>query len=273
MDKVIGIGPDGCRLAEQFMEYPQYDVYRIDVGLEGEDCYSLQKRESPEDYEKYVPDLKTFFKGISGDILVVVGGGSPVTGACLRIMQQLEGCNLHVLYKRPVLTELNRTALLQERLVYNVFQEYARSGVFKKLFLVSESSVEELVGDVPILQFKNAIDKQIVNVFHYVNVFNHTEPVVDNTEPAREIARICTLGIQDLKSGEEKDLFQLENVCDKTYYYAIKEDDLKTDTRLIKTIREQLAKNEIRPSYCIHSTKYPESFCFYVSHSSRIQST
>jgi hypothetical protein len=74
-----------------------------------------------------------------------------------------------------------------------------------------------------------------------------------------------------MQSGEEKQFFNLQNVCDKIYFFAIKEDDLKSDKKLIKNIREQLSKNDVRPSYQVHSTKHPQSFCYFISYSSRIQ--
>lgn len=273
MDTVIGIGPQGCKIAQQFALYPQYDVYQIGVDISGPNCYSLKEYNTPEEYEQNAPDLTQFFSDINGDVLFVIGGGSKVTGACLQIMKQLKHCNLHVLYKRPWTTDLSRTAKLQERLTHNVFQEYARSGVFKKLFLTSEESIEEIIGEVTFAEAETASDKQIVNIMHYINIFNNTDPITDNSEPPKDIARICTFGIQDIKSGEEKTLYPLQNICDKMYYYAIKEDDLKSDRKLIKTIREQLSKNQIQPSYQVHSTKHPESFCYFISYSSRIQSS
>ena len=43
------------------------------------------------------------------------------------------------------------------------------------------------------------LNELIVNEFHYINVFNHTQPVLENVEPPKEVERICTIGIYDLK--------------------------------------------------------------------------
>lgn len=271
MDVVIGLGSAGCRITDIFAKYPQYETFKIDVGLKGDNCFSMPLNHSHEEYEKNTPDMSSFLKDIEGDVLFVIGGGGNISGSTLQIMKQLKNCTLHVLYIRPVLSTLNKTDFLQERVTYSVFQEYARSGVFKKLFIASNENLEEIVGDVSILEFNNEINKQIVNTIHYTNIFQNTEPVLDSTEPPKDIARICTFGIQDIKTGEEKSFFNLQNVCDKIYFYAINESDLKSDTKLIKSIREQVSKSEIRPSYQIHSTKHPQSFCYFISYSSRIQ--
>ena len=272
MDTVVGLGGAGCRIADEFAKYPQYDVYKIDVGLQGENCYAFPQQASHEDYERNTPDLTKFFSDVDGYVLFVVGGGGKISGASLQILRQLRHCKLFVLYIRPVLSTLNKTAFLQERVVYNVFQEYARSGMFERLILMSNESLEELAGEVSLLDANSALNKQIVNAVHFINVFNHQEPVLNNREPPKDIARLCTFGIQNIRDGSEKSMFPLDNICDKIYYFAIKEDDLKSDTKLIKTIREHLSTNTIRPSYQIHSTKYSESFAYFMSFSSFIQS-
>ena len=33
----------------------------------------------------------------------------------------------------------------------NVFQEYARSGVFERMYLVANAEIEKCIGDVPII--------------------------------------------------------------------------------------------------------------------------
>ncbi len=32
---IIGLGNAGCAIADKFAQYPQYDIYKIDVGLKG----------------------------------------------------------------------------------------------------------------------------------------------------------------------------------------------------------------------------------------------
>lgn len=271
MDTIIGLGSAGCKIADQFANFPQYEVFKIDVGLKGENCFPIPQSSTHEEYEKNTPDMSSFLKMVEGDVLFIVGGSGNISGSALQIMKQLKNCSIHVLYIRPVLSTLNKTDFLQERVTYNVFQEYARSGIFKKLFIVSNENLEEIIGDVSILESNNEINKQIVNTVHYINIFQHTEAILDSSEPPKDIARICTFGIQDIRTGEEKSFFSLQNVCDKIYFYAINESDLKTDKKLIKSIREQISKSEIRPSYQVHSTKHPQSFCYFISYSSRIQ--
>ena len=40
---VIGLGKAGCNIAKNFNQYPEYNVYQIDVGKEGPQCYENKK--------------------------------------------------------------------------------------------------------------------------------------------------------------------------------------------------------------------------------------
>jgi len=271
MDTVIGLGGAGCSIAELFKKYPQYSVYKIDVGEDGENCYDFSEQNSPELYERNTPNMEQFLRRVDGDVLFVVAGGGKISGASLRILQQLKNCNINILYIKPDNKDLNNTGYLQNKLTYNVFQEYARSGLFERIFIISNSDLENAIGDVSILDYKKKLNEYLTSIIHYINVFNNTEPVVDNREEPRVTSRIATIGVHDLKTDDEIDLFPIENVTDKCYYYAINENALKTDGKLLKKIKEHISKNDVRASYEIHSTKHPESFCYYISYSNSIQ--
>ncbi len=63
MDKIIGLGGAGRRLARAFKKYPQYDVYEIDVVESSEPNYfKIEKQDSSENYEKIVQTLQNSLK-------------------------------------------------------------------------------------------------------------------------------------------------------------------------------------------------------------------
>jgi hypothetical protein len=99
METIIGLGRAGCAVAERFAQYPQYEVYKMDVGLKRTPrSYGLKSVSTPEEQEASLGSLKRFFKDVSGDVLFVVGGCGTVSGASLRILEQIKKCRLHILY-------------------------------------------------------------------------------------------------------------------------------------------------------------------------------
>lgn len=270
MDTIIGLGAAGCRIAQQFSQFPQYDIKKIDVGISGPNCFSLQQKATPEEYEASVPDMSQFFADIDGEILFIVGGGGKISGAALRILQQLQNYKVNILYVKPYNKSLTKTGLLQDKVAFNVLQEYTRSGLLHRMFLVHNVVLENLVGEVPILEYNDRLNNLIVSAFHYINVFNNTDPVLENSEPPKDIQRITTIGIYDIKNSSETPFYPIQNVGHKCYYYAVPEQVLKTDGKLFKMIKEKAAENQ--SSYRVHTTKHGETFAYFIANSSFIQS-
>ena len=64
MDTVIGLGNAGCQIAEKLSNYPQYKIYKLDVGLtKKKGNYPLPELSTPEEYDALELKLGNFFKG------------------------------------------------------------------------------------------------------------------------------------------------------------------------------------------------------------------
>ena len=49
METIIGLGQAGCRIADRFTQYPQYEVYKMDVGLKRTPrTYGIKSATTPE---------------------------------------------------------------------------------------------------------------------------------------------------------------------------------------------------------------------------------
>jgi hypothetical protein len=276
MDTVIGLGNAGCNIADLFANYPQYSIKKIDVGLEKtKTSFPLQAHKSVEDYEKKLPKLQYFFRGVKGDILFVLAGGGNVSSATLATLKSLKNkCNINVLYIQPEKTLLNETQLRLEKLVFGVLQEYARSGLFSRMYVVSNSEIESLLGGIPLKEYYRKINEMLVSTFHMINTYNHLKPLENTfcTPPCG--ARISTFGYYDEETGEEKMFFPLDNTSDVVYYYAYSKRSLEDNVDLMKNIRSKMKEKKdlnIRPSYGIYETSYEQDYVYCLSHTSIIQ--
>ena len=62
---IIGLGQAGCKIADCFEKYPQYKIYKIDVEISGNRCYTVPVLESAEEYESFdYPKIRSFLKGL-----------------------------------------------------------------------------------------------------------------------------------------------------------------------------------------------------------------
>jgi len=270
MDTVIGLGKAGCAIADKFAEYPQYKIFKIDsegLNSKSKNCHLIKKRGTPEEYEKAIRSMKTFFSKATDDILFVLSGSGMISGASLQILKNLKDKNVSILYIKPDLEFLGHTNVMQERVVRNVLQEYTRSGVFNRIFLVDNKKVEEILGEVPIIGYYDKLNDLIVSTFHMVNVYNHQEAIHATPFDTAETTRISTLGILNVDEGEEKLFFSLDNIREKCYYYAINSKVLETDGKLLRTLTDNINKNigkEVRAGFQVYSTSYKQNYGYLV---------
>ena len=90
MDKIIGLGQAGCRIAKTFETYPQYECYYFDTEPHESDNFVLvAKQDSHEGYEEACPSYDNELRNLDGDALFVLGGGGTISGMCLRLLEQV----------------------------------------------------------------------------------------------------------------------------------------------------------------------------------------
>jgi hypothetical protein len=169
---------------------------------------------------------------------------------------------------------LGNMAFLQEKVVYNVFQEYARSGVFKSLTLVSNQNLENILGDIPVVGYYQQLNNLLFHVFKNVKQLQETEALIDNSITPKEVSRINTIGMYNLEQNLESLLFNLEAIDDKYYHFLINENRLKSDGKLFRMIKERMREktlDNLKISYTIHPTTLEHDQCFVVAFTKRIQ--
>lgn len=273
---IVALGNAACKIAELFSKYPNYSIYKIDVDIEeSKTSKSLKKQLTAEDYEKNCPSLKTFFKSMKSDeVLFICVGSSSVSGCALRVLEPLKEKKITVLYVRPDLTLLSDKALFQERLTFHIFQQYARSGAFDRMYIINNTTLEEILGDIPITQYYDKLNEMIATTFHMINVYKHIKPVLENKIDIPEISRIATIGIHDMTSGQDKFFYPLQYKTSQFYFFAYNKETLDKDGKIFQNIKRQLRERigeNTKVAFGIYATDYPENFVFCEAHSHFIQ--
>ena len=279
MYTVIGLGSAGHKVIMSFLEYPQYNGYTVDCEMPEESrtiFVEIPEFSHPEEYEKGTPDLSKRFNNLGDTCLFVVCGASMVSGATLRVLEAIhKKSKVSVLYMKPDVSILSEMRKLQENLVYNVLQEYSRSGLLEDFYVVEDTLIDEMIGGAPILGYFEHINRAMVSTIHMFNVFNNQKKIIGTFSDPDPSASIATFGVLNTETGEEKPYFNLDNIREKTYYYAIPEKDLKTDKKLLSQIREQIKSKpqgeDVRLSYGVFPTQYDEKYAYFISRSSNIQ--
>jgi hypothetical protein len=273
---VIGLGAAGCSLVERFGEHEEYKVFKIDSNdYTGQaNYYQLQRKESFEEYESDSHDLTDYFKNIKQESLFVVAGSGNTPGASLWILQHLQKHPASILYIRPDLELLAQSARAKERALRGILQEYGRSGLFEKVYLVDNCVVENFLDEVSIARYYDSLNDIIVSTMHMINVFDNSSPMLKTSQKPLDVNRIATIGVMNFETGEENLFYPLDLIREKTYYYAINRERLENDGSLIKKIKSQV-KSKItehtRVSYAVYPTDYEDDHIFCKAYTSKVQ--
>ena len=276
MISIIGIGTGGSSVAEHFRGIGNYEAYCLNrkVKQNTKTNFQLPEWKTPEEYEQNIPDLTQFFESIRERVQVFMVGSSMSSNYVLGILQQLQDKEIELFYIKPDTEMLTGTPRLMENVVFGVLQEYARSGLFKSVTLISNSHLESVLGEIPIKNYYETLNSSIFSTIHYLNYFEFTEPEIGQVAYPAEINRIRTIAILDIETLQEKWLFDLDMPRELCYYICINDDRLSAEGGLHKKLVDMLKekpKNVFRKiSYAIYGTEHPD-FGFCVAHTNVVQ--
>ena len=278
MQTVIGLGQAGCNIADQFKQYPQYKIIKLDEGLrKTKSSFGLKRQASPELYEENLPRgiVKYLQEGVMPETLFITSCGM-VSGAALSILSKIKDhTNITVMYIIPERTELVGDKKLQNNLLFNVFQEYARSDLFKRVYLLDNQLLSDIMGPVPVMKRWSTMNNLITSTYHMINVFEHTQPVLTTTTTRIDTARVSTLGLLDNENNKEKMFFSLDFPREKNYYYGVPKKRLEEDENLMQSIQRDLKSNidhdKMKTTYSVYSTEYDELFAYCEKSSTLLQ--
>ena len=281
MINVVGLGAAGCAMADALASYPQYSVYKLDVGLPRKgNTYPIKEQATHEAYDQSEIKLTQFMSRMekNKNLLFIMAGGGAISGASLQVLKQLHQKypkTIDLLYIKPDVDLLSDVARKRDRICYRILQEYTRSGLFRSMMVISNPHVEEALGDLPVKTYYENMNNYVAYAYHMLNVFTHTPSELSSSPVSRaEHVRIGTFGMLDLKESEEKMFFPLDKVVNKCYYYGITEQRLETDGKLLKQIKNQVksgSSEQATCSYTVHSTSYEEDMAFVMCWSNQVQ--
>ena len=280
MDKIIGLGRLGCSIAEEFTAYPEYRIYKLDTETEEKGSLSLGFSSTIDEYERTLDqqEVEVYLRSVKpGDeVLFIIEGGDPISGATLRILETIKDSLITLLYVCPDRQMISDTQKRDDRIVFGILQEYARSGAVEAIILVDKATVEHLVGEVTIDQYEKSISYFISYVAAMINYFNHVPSVLSTKILPPEIARIQTLGVSSLEDGK-KDIslmFPISTVNDIHFFYGVPKKELEEDASLIKRIKQHVKSyktEDVSTSFSVYETTLDSLIVLCAAYSTKIQ--
>ena len=265
----IGLGQAGCNIVRLMGSNPSVKGVCLDGGT------GLPLCASHEEYEASVPRLGNKLRlGKEQNIWLVLSGAGKVSGASLSVLEQLKDRRIRVAYIYPDSFFLSKTQVMQNRVVYNVLQQYARSGLIDSIYLFSNKSITEFTGEPSISNLYEGINNTVANFILTLDWFENTETIIGSVHEPKDISRICTVSVGDINSDKENLFFPIENVTETAFYYSISTDDKENEKNLLTNIRQRVTLNierEIECSFGLWENQYDSSFYYSIKYTHFIQ--
>jgi len=278
MISLIGIGEAGCNVISFFGDHKEYNCFLFSEGQENTKwTRNLPKVAKAEDCEDNAPKLSSYntLQAVQDRVQVFVCGSSFSANYTLAILQQISDKTIDIFYIKPDVDLLIGDVKLQERAIFGILQEYARSGLFNSFTILSNPEIEKTIGEIPIKKYFEVINKSIYYAVHYLNVFDHTEPLVGNLSKPSDVQRIRSVGIISVDKLSEQWYYNLKEDRDVAYYLCIAEKRLETDGKLHSKVVQSLKskpRNAFKNvTYAIYESPYESDFGFCVAHTNFIQ--
>jgi hypothetical protein len=283
MDKVIGLGATGCGVADEFVAYPEYRIYKINNNLDSRGNFhshlAIEPQNNMQAYEEAFDgiDAEAYLETIQpeDEVLFVIGGGEPISGISLSLMEKIRESRISVLYVAPDLEVCTQSQKRDHKIALGILQEYARSGALERIFLVSRPQVEKLIGDVSINKYEKTINHFIAYVVAMINYYDHVTPVMSNKSSLLPISRIATFLVSSLDEDSQVSfLYPMQTWQEEKYYYGIPAADLEEDTQLTRQIKEHAKRTsdpEANTSFSVYSTTFHERIVLGVVYSKDVQ--
>lgn len=278
MKTILGIGTAGRNVAEQLAEHKVYKPYTICTENIKTTKYNfnLPELDGPEEYEAMdMKKLEKWLSTIEKSCTVFLCGASNSSGLTLRALHFLHqnGVKLDIVYFVPEIEVLSEEKTLNERAVRGVLQNYARSGLFEKICLVSNLRLEEIAGSTNVFDYYSQINRVFTNSYYMMDVFRNTKPITSTFKRPKESCRITTIGLSSLTAPDEM-LFPCTREVEVVYYYGINEEKLKTEANLFRTITNKVKSritDETKVSFGIYPTQYEDDYIYVEYFSPKIQ--
>ena len=259
MTVLIGLGKAGCDIVNKFSD--NHKKITIDAGSE------LPEFDSPEDYDQKLTDYKHLLDFEEEECYFFVCGAGKVSAASLRLLEIIQNKKINLVYIYPEEIMLSPQQKKLNRVAFNVFQQYARSGLLNCIYLMSNEQISDLLPHYSIDNFYDYINDAIVNVFENIIFYLNEKPVMGSHHDPKDISRIRTVEYGDFSENKKSLYFPLDNITETCYINIVSDEDMKNNKELLNLLKDKIkedTKNNIISSFVIFKSDYEQSFYYAI---------
>ena len=176
---LIGLGTAGTNIVKKFSD--NHKKITIDAGSE------IPEFSSPEEFEQKLPSLKKLLKFKEDECYFVVCGA------------------VNIIYVCPEEILLSPQQKKTNKVIYNVLQEYTRSGLLNSMWLFSNETISSIIPSVTMDNMWEKINEAIANSIENIVFYRSQKQKI----------------IQDQDNKITSSFTVFKSDYDQSFYYAI----------------------------------------------------
>ena len=260
MKVLIGLGNAGCSIVNKFSG--DYKKFTIDAGSE------LPEFGSPEHYEERLTNYRHLLEFDEEECYFFVCGAGRVSAASLRLLELIQDKKINLVYIYPEEVMLSTSQRKLNRVAFNVFQQYTRSGLIHSMYLMCNETISDFLPSLSIDNFYDGLNNAIVNVFENVIFYLDQEPIMGSHHEPKEISSIRTVSYGDFHENKKKLYFPLDNMTETCYINIVSNDDIKENKEILNVFKNKVSndrENNLLSSFVVFNSDYEKSF-YYAIH-------
>jgi len=275
---IIGLGKAGCKIADLFKEYPQYNVFLLDSDdkyKRKKNCFYIPPQQTAELYDANAINLAKLVESLDEDeeVYFIVCGSGKISACSLWALKQISHRKVTIIYVKPDTSSLDNKSVLRNRAHFHILQEYTRSGVFEKILIFDNSKMSDIIGKTSILNFYPKINRLVATSIHWYNIYMNTEPVFDTFREKYVSSRIGTFSIVNIDNEQVIDCQEINNSNQIEYFFGVNRIRIENDEELFDKLTSiSSSDSEESISFGVYPTDLEEGFSFALKTSSEIQS-
>ncbi len=257
---LIGLGSAGSNIVEKFSD--NHKKITIRAGSE------IPEFSSPEEYEENLSIAKKLLKFKEDECFFFVCGAAKIASASLRLLETIKNKKINIVYIYPEEILLSPQQHKTNKVIFNVMQEYTRSGLFNSMWLFSNKVISDELPSVTMGNMWDKINEAIVNALENVLYFRNERPFMGSHHEQREISRIMTVEFGSFEKNEKKLYFPLDNATEICYINIVSDNEMKENENLLNNFRQRILddrENKINSSFTVFWGNYDQSF-YYAIH-------
>jgi hypothetical protein len=207
------------------------------------------------------------------ELYFITCGCGKISACTLWILREFPDKKINIVYIKPDVTSIDDKSRMINRAHFHILQEYTRSGIFEKMYIINNKKMPEIIGKTSLLNFYPKINNFIASTIHWLNIYINTEPVFDTYRDEYITSRICSLAILDLNEEQMTETYSLKKCNQIKYFYGVNRITIEKDEDLIEKLNRITSQNseDVSVSYGVYSTDLEVGFSLAVRSSSDIQ--